>query len=266
MKLLILFLFIATISLGAQTLGITEEFLIPDSISPESYFEVSSSGEICILADNGVYNVNKKRWILSPKPLMPTLSFSLHPTKGSLEYLTIFDMQNSVYGLFKYVDLDSFYQLHLISRFDPSKKIVYPIQVGNELFLFWNNRSIGCGFGKLIYSDSILSILNLLESTAGPFTLINRNNLFFYYDNMLLNYHGNSGLRSIINTKITPLSICYDGGEGLYLSGETGIFQLDHDEKLTQVFSGEAGLIKIVGDKLYSYFPSERKIQVLTFR
>jgi len=264
--LLILFLFLVTSYLRAQTLEITQEFIIPDSISPESHFEVSSNGEIYILADNGIYHVNKKKWTLAPKPFMPILSFSLHPTKGSVEYLTVFDIQNSTYGLFKYVDLDSFYQLHLISRFDPSRKIVYPIQVGNELFLFWNNRNTGCGFGKLIYGDSIVNILDLQEGTAGPFTLINRNNLFFYYDNILLNYNGNSGLRSTINTAIMPSSICYDGMAGLYLSGETGIFQLNSEEKLTRVYSMEAGLIKVVGNVLYSYVRSARTIRVLTLR
>lgn len=253
------------ITAGAQSLKVTEEFLIPDSIVPGLYFQVSATGEIFILANGGIFHLNKKKWVLQPTTSMTVVSFSLHPSTGRIDYLTLYDIQTGIYGLYQQIELEIFSQLRLVRTFESHYKIVHPIQLENEVFIFWELADTGLGFGKIIHEDTITTFIELKEGKAGPFTMVNRNSLFFYLDNIVLNYDKNIGLKGSIFTPGIAQSICYDGYNGLYQSAEIGILHLGSDGAIIPVYYGAAGIIKRSNDKIFNYIPSSRKIEALMF-
>ena len=218
-----------SITTWAQSLRVVEEFYIPDSIVPGPYFQVSEKGEIFILANNSIFNLNKNKWIIQPTPNITVVSFSLNPVSGRIDYLSLYDFKTETYGLYQHIEMEKFNQLRLVRKFEPYYKIVHPIQIENEVFVFWEFEDNGFGFGKITNGDSITTLIELKENKVGPFTMINRNSLFFYLDNLMVNYDKNMGIKSVVYTPGVAQSICYDGYNGLHLATENGILHLSSD-------------------------------------
>lgn len=258
--------FLGCLPVHAQSLQVIEELQIPDSLTLGSYFQVSETGEILILADNGIFSIKNRRWVVKSSPELPILTFSLHPSTGKLDYLTRLDLFNGTYGLFKYIDLDTITQFILVKLLDTRYRKVHPIQLEDEVYLFWENASSGFGFGQIIYNDSIMTAMDLSYGKIGPFDLINRNVLSLFLDNILVIYTRNTGIRSVVVAPISPEGICSDGNNGLYLSADNGILQFDDDEKFKQVYKGKGGYIKWSNNKIYNYLPDLRLIRILRSR
>lgn len=261
--LILTFILCVSIAAGAQSLRVIEVFNIPDSIAPGPYFQVSETGEIFILANNGIFHLNRNRWAIQPLTDKTIVSFSMHPRSGRVDYLTLYNFQTGIYGLYQHIELEQVSQLRIVTTFEPDHRIVHPIQFENELFLFWEFADTGFGFGKIIHEDSLTTFIEFREGKVGPFTMVNRNSLFFYLDNIVVSYDKNIGIKESFYTPGIAKSICYDGYNGLHLSTEVGILHLGSDGTIIPVYYSEAGIIKRSNDKIFNFTPSLRKIEAL---